>query len=183
MNGDFTRFTFDSSKQYAQVLKQQGRVDLDSDWNEAGAIQTYLDETRATDIIGPCGAPADNAGFEVGVTPDGRDLTLSVGRIYVDGILCQTRKTSYDQQPYYLDPPPIVPENGRFDLVYLMCGGGISLPSKTLRYWKKRWAGPTQRPDCKPYGRLKYAPASRKINVTASLPHGLHCRRLINAAA
>ena len=119
MKGDFTRFTFDPKKQYAQVLKQQGRVDLDADWNEAGAIQTYLDETRATDIIGPCGAPIDHAGFGVGVTADGQDLTLSAGRMYVDGILCETKGTHYSQQPYYLDPPPITPENGRFDLVYL----------------------------------------------------------------
>lgn len=119
MKGDFTRFTFDPDKQYAQVLKQQGRVDLDADWNEAGAIQTYLDETRATDIIGRCGAPIDHAGFGVGVTADSSDLTLTAGRMYVDGILCETKGTTYSEQPYYLDPPPIAPENGRFDLVYL----------------------------------------------------------------
>ncbi len=119
MKGDFTRFTFDPDKQYAQVLKQQGRVDLDADWNEAGGIQTYLDETRATDIIGRCGAPIDHAGFGVGVTADSSDLTLTAGRMYVDGMLCETKGTTYGEQPYYLDPPPIAPENGRYDLVYL----------------------------------------------------------------
>ena len=34
MGGDYTRFTFDPKKHYAGVLKQQGRVDLDADWNE-----------------------------------------------------------------------------------------------------------------------------------------------------
>ncbi len=34
MSGDYTRFTFDPLKRYSGVLMQQGRVQLDSDWNE-----------------------------------------------------------------------------------------------------------------------------------------------------
>ena len=34
MSGDHTRFTFDPLKRYSGVLMQQGRVQLDSDWNE-----------------------------------------------------------------------------------------------------------------------------------------------------
>ena len=34
MKGGFSRFTFDPTKHYAGVLHQQGRVLLDSDWNE-----------------------------------------------------------------------------------------------------------------------------------------------------
>ncbi len=45
MKGDFTRFTFNANKHYNRVLKQQGRVDLDADWNEAADIRTYLDRT------------------------------------------------------------------------------------------------------------------------------------------
>ena len=34
MTGDYTRFSFDPRKRYSGVLMQQGRVQLDSDWNE-----------------------------------------------------------------------------------------------------------------------------------------------------
>ena len=34
MSGDYTRFTFDPLKRYSGVRMQQGRVQLDSDWNE-----------------------------------------------------------------------------------------------------------------------------------------------------
>ena len=74
MKGDFTRFTFDPSKQYSGVRKQQGRVDLDADWNEAADIQAYLDAVQSTDVIGKCGTPKKASGFKVSIKPDGSDL-------------------------------------------------------------------------------------------------------------
>ena len=68
---------------------QQGRVQLDSDWNEQVAIETHLDETTRSDVIGRCGMPEDDAGFAVTPSPDQSDLLLSPGRAYVDGILCE----------------------------------------------------------------------------------------------
>ena len=38
MKGDFSRITFDPKKHYSRVLMQQGRVQLDADWNEQAAI-------------------------------------------------------------------------------------------------------------------------------------------------
>jgi DNA-binding beta-propeller fold protein YncE len=124
MKGDFTRFSFDPKKGYAQVLKQQGRVDLDADWNEASAIQAYLDRTRARDLIGLCGVPKKNAGFLVdvliaGTTLGGHDLTLSAGRLYANGLLCETEGTTYLHQPYLPHPPALTPEPDTTDLVYL----------------------------------------------------------------
>ena len=55
MKGDFTRLTFDPRKHYTGVLKQQGRVDLDADWNEYVEIRDYLSRTEAQDVIGLCG--------------------------------------------------------------------------------------------------------------------------------
>ena len=89
MKGDFTRFTFDPRKHYSSVLMQQGRVVLDADWNEQADIQRYIRETEVIDVVGRCGSPIDSAGFKVEVAPDGRDLILSSGRIYVNGILCE----------------------------------------------------------------------------------------------
>jgi hypothetical protein len=41
MKGDFTRFTFDPKKHYSSVRMQQGRIELDSDWNEQAEIQLH----------------------------------------------------------------------------------------------------------------------------------------------
>lgn len=65
MKGDFSRPTFDPKKGYSGVLLQQGRVLLDSDWNEQGAIVRNRIETETRDVIGGCGGPKAGAGFEV----------------------------------------------------------------------------------------------------------------------
>jgi hypothetical protein len=89
MKGDFSRSTFRRSRHYSRVLMQQGRVQLDADWNEQLAIDTHLERTTRLDVIGACGSPKAAPGFELGVTPDGHDLTISPGRIYVGGTLCE----------------------------------------------------------------------------------------------
>ncbi len=89
MNGDFSRSTFKPEKRYSGVRQQQGRVQLDADWNEQVDIDAYLRETGRADLIGGCGAPRSGGGFKVGLSTDGSDLTLSAGRLYVDGILCE----------------------------------------------------------------------------------------------
>src|SRR5215210_3457481 len=98
MTGDFSRETFDRKKHYNGVLMQQGRVQLDADWNEQGDIDRYLFETEGTDVIGACGAPIDHAGFQV--TIDGQMLLIGAGRFYVDGILVENDidKLRYDDQ-------------------------------------------------------------------------------------
>jgi hypothetical protein len=101
MKGDFTRDTFDRRKHYSRVLMQQGRVQLDADWNEAGAIQAYLRQTTARDVIGLCGVPQPGGGFEIEVLANnqvvaegepGDELRLSAGRIYVAGLLCENEE-------------------------------------------------------------------------------------------
>src|SRR6266478_6196243 len=74
---------------------QQGRVQLDADWNEQGAILLHYLQTLAADLIGPSGGPADQLGFEIRpVSPENdktklTDLFIGYGRYYVDGILCE----------------------------------------------------------------------------------------------
>ena len=89
MPGDYSRKTFNRKKHYSGVLMQQGRVQLDSDWNEQLAIQLYRTETEAIDVVGQSGVPKKNDGFKIGKTADGHDLTIAAGRIYVDGQLCE----------------------------------------------------------------------------------------------
>ncbi len=92
MKGDFTRFTFDATKHYRNVLTQQGRVQMDADNNEEGSIISHRIETEAVDLIGGCGAPLHNAGFEI-KPPLGPQLFIGAGRYYVDGILCENEQT------------------------------------------------------------------------------------------
>ena len=95
MKGDFSRFTFDPAKHYSAVLQQQGRVQLDADWNEQTEIEARRARLLALDLIGPAGAPEGNAGFEISPLPSG-DLAVSAGRMYVGGALCElSESTTY----------------------------------------------------------------------------------------
>ncbi len=87
MKGDFSRFTFDRRKHYAGVRLQQGRVQLDADWNEQDDLAAYQRHTLAADVIGPSGAPAIGGGFDL--TASGSDVLISRGRYWVDGLLCE----------------------------------------------------------------------------------------------
>ncbi len=103
MKGDFSRIRFNAGKLYTAVLKQQGRVDLDSDANEQCAIDVTLRETTNADIIGQYGGPVDGAGFEISI--DSGEILISAGRYYVEGILVEIAdQVHYDNQPYLLDP-------------------------------------------------------------------------------
>lgn len=102
MKGDFSRDTFDPNKRYSRVLQQQGRVQLDADWNEQGAILLHQLRLMARDLIGAHGAPAAKPGFAIitnpldGNLPGGAAASLTTGsfligpgRYYVDGILVE----------------------------------------------------------------------------------------------
>ena len=116
MKGDFTRNTFHQEKHYSRVLQQQGRVQLDANWNEALDILTYRDRTARLDIIGPCGGPQDNAGYEISV--DGNDLRISAGRYYVRGILCENEASHLYTKQIDLPGAQLPSTPGRY-LAYL----------------------------------------------------------------
>src|SRR5215475_11468224 len=94
MKADLTRATFRKEKHYSGVRMQQGRVQLDADWNEQVDIDAHLDETTRTDVIGRCGVPVHDAGFAVAPLPGSPDLAISAGRAYVDGILCENETSA-----------------------------------------------------------------------------------------
>jgi hypothetical protein len=106
MKGDFSRRIFDATKHYSGVLMQQGRVQLDADWNEQHAIGEHRTQTEARDVIGACGAPRAAAGFEI--SSDGNGLRIGAGRYYVDGILCENEQdVAFDAQPHLPNAPDI----------------------------------------------------------------------------
>ncbi len=107
MRGDFSRLTFDPKKRYSDVWMQQGRVQLDSDWNEQQAINRHRMETECQDTLGRSGAPSENPGFKIKIDDNG-NLLIGSGRYYVDGILCENDKDiKYQGQPDLRNAPDI----------------------------------------------------------------------------
>ncbi|RXF74118.1 DUF6519 domain-containing protein [Hansschlegelia zhihuaiae] len=113
MSGDYTRFTHDPLKRRSGVLMQQGRVQLDSDWNESVDITKRRQRLQSLDVFGPIGVPYETTpeAFKIGVAAGpGGDLTIEPGRLYVDGLLCEafaSETPSYLAQPFYPDPPAL----------------------------------------------------------------------------
>lgn len=107
MKGDFSRVTFDPRKNFTRVLMQQGRVQLDADWNEQAAILLHYLQSLAADLIGPYGGPEGNVGFEIGLDNTGNkpDLTIGPGKYYVDGLLCENLEPArFREQAYHRLP-------------------------------------------------------------------------------
>ncbi|MFG2882690.1 DUF6519 domain-containing protein [Streptomyces sp. NPDC048297] len=117
MHADLSRSTFRPERHYSAVVAQQGRVQLDADLNEQAAIQLHLARTLAADLIGPHGGPGGPGrptGFHidyVGGKQDIDTLTISPGRYYVDGILCDaTRPAPGTPVPHDGTEEPPAPE-------------------------------------------------------------------------
>jgi hypothetical protein len=127
MKGDFTRSTWRPEKHYNSVRMQQGRVQLDADWNEAVDIAAHRTHTGMLDMVGASGAPLPSAGFalvtDVEHLPEAQreaaarllplapgDFIISAGRYYVDGVLCENESpVTYSAQPD--SPGEPLPEN------------------------------------------------------------------------
>lgn len=126
MKNDITRDTFNPLKHFSRVLMQQGRVQLDADWNEQVSILLHYLRTVTTDLIGPAGGPADRCGFELigdttrlgnvidklgeSLSPGekskletllkNKDVLIAPGRYYVDGLLAENEQfVSFLHQP------------------------------------------------------------------------------------
>ncbi|PTL79528.1 DUF6519 domain-containing protein [Vitiosangium sp. GDMCC 1.1324] len=98
MTSDYSRSTFNPRKHYSGVRMQQGRVQLDADWNEQVDIAAHQLRQRTKDLLGPNGAPVDEAGFALEVV-EGR-LHIGAGRYYVNGVLCENEaRVALDAQP------------------------------------------------------------------------------------
>src|SRR5580658_4778517 len=92
MKADLTRNTFHPLKHFLRVIQQQGRVQIDADWNEQAAILLEYMRSLAADLIGQDGGPSNNLGFQIlglGLGGLTNDFTICPGHYYVDGILCE----------------------------------------------------------------------------------------------
>lgn len=133
MKGDISRDTFFRENRYSRVLLQQGRLLLDSDWNEQVSIVQEHIRALTADLIGPHGGPDD--GFLITAAEDAVcDVEIGWGRYYVEGMACESLpptpcpgqdepgRLRYTAQPDYPmspegDPAKLLP-GGRY-LIYL----------------------------------------------------------------
>ncbi|MFG2972176.1 DUF6519 domain-containing protein [Streptomyces sp. NPDC048331] len=143
MGADLSRVRFDALRDHSGVVMQQGRLLLDSDWNEFVAIVDRRLRAAAADL----GSPGVTEGFSGAAvvprtTPDAflitssdDGMTIGRGRMYVDGLPAENhgtgatvldpllaeparaQDTPYTQQPYWAAPKEL-PTTGTH-LVYL----------------------------------------------------------------
>jgi hypothetical protein len=126
MSGDYSRRRFDPFNDFAGVLMQQGRVQLDGDWNELVDIVDRRLRAETTDIIGRATVPTETPdGFKVAIAAG--VPTIGRGRIYVDGLLAEnhgapplqldsvlaeqhgTNPVAYNDQPYFPSVATVAP--------------------------------------------------------------------------
>jgi Family of unknown function (DUF6519) len=95
MSFDLSRIRFDARRDFLGVVMQQGRVQLDSDWNEWVAQLTRRMHAGTLDTFGASVVPR--------VTPDGFHieaaagaLSIGPGRIYVNGVMAENHGDSPD---------------------------------------------------------------------------------------
>ncbi|WP_431819305.1 DUF6519 domain-containing protein [Burkholderia sp. F1] len=92
MKADLTRVSFDPLKHFSRVVMQQGRVQLDADWNEQAEILLHTLRAMALDGFGPAASPS--GGFAIAALPNRvDDVEIGAGTYYVDGILCEADAT------------------------------------------------------------------------------------------
>lgn len=86
MKGDFSRRTFNEKKNYSGVLLQQGKLLIDSDWNEQIEILEHRFASFFGDMVGKSGAPSEKA-MKLDYVKN--KLKLYEGRFYIDGQLIE----------------------------------------------------------------------------------------------
>jgi hypothetical protein len=120
MSFDNSRFTFDPWKNYLGVVMQQGRVQLDSDWNEWVAELLRRVQAGTLDILGLSGVPTSTpnafkitAGQQTSNNTTTNQISIGTGRIYVDGVLAENHGTKgsvqWDAALAEWSPTPQVP--------------------------------------------------------------------------
>ena len=147
MSFDISRSSFRPRRNFLGVVMQQGRVQLDSDWNEWQDEYSRRIQAGTLDTIGQAVYPASTPNaFKItaGTNASGNTLYIGAGRYYVDGLLAEnhgpeteaawddslgemsgapafattgTAQTDYTQQPYL--PNAQLPAAGSVCIAYL----------------------------------------------------------------
>jgi hypothetical protein len=91
MSKDISRYLFQPSKHYSGVRMQQGRVTLDSDWNEGARLEAEEARQTRLDLIGPMGTAdegffIDNVTGSVDASPSPYDFEIFNGTFTLGGL-------------------------------------------------------------------------------------------------
>ncbi len=115
MKGDFSRITFDPADRFTRVLLQQGRVQLDADFNEQTDIFWHHLRALVVDLAGPWFGPGPRPGFEIQGGTYG--FEVGGGLYFVEGVRCETEPFTWE----WPEQPPEVRQAVQGDsfLVYL----------------------------------------------------------------
>ena len=188
MRGDFSRLLQELHKQYTGVLMQQGRVQLDSDWDAASLLTGNLQRLLTLDVVGHTGAPRHAAGFEVAI--DSSQLTIGAGRYYVNGVLCENSSTRPLAAQPFLPGFQLPPMKTGFALLFLdvwqhtinafqdpqiheRALGGADTTVRLQSVWQVRSISlGLQRPDLSSFARPDWSPeavAGTQIELSARI--------------
>jgi len=122
MGSDRARVSYDPERQYRSVVLQQGRVSLESDWNEAWQIAAEEQRRQALDLVGPSGALGDGFRVALDMPKDGEgdgdeddldedDFWVHAGTLYLGGIRAfLPRRLRFSRQEEWHDRPDETPE-------------------------------------------------------------------------
>jgi len=81
MVADIARITYDPTRQYRTVVRQQGRVTLEADENEAATLASEALRLETIDIFGPAAAIGD--GYRVGSASGPGGISIHSGIFYL----------------------------------------------------------------------------------------------------
>ncbi|MGY3149408.1 hypothetical protein ACVWYQ_006407 [Bradyrhizobium sp. USDA 3397] len=132
MSGDYSRNSFEPQRNFSAVRMQQGRVALDADWNEQGAIIERRARAQTVDLLGRRGVPRETAdGFKVSIVTQGgrRMLKIGRGRMYVDGLLAE----NHGATPFTFDLAEPLAEGGTIGVLGEAIGQTIDYDQQP--YW------------------------------------------------
>src|SRR5712692_8125203 len=115
MSFDSNRFTFDPWNDFFGVVMQQGRVQLDSDWNEWLAEFARRVRAGTLDTLGRAVVPlTTKSAFQITLTQDASgniSIGIGPGRMYVDGLLAENHGLPAPNPlkfiPAGVVPPPV----------------------------------------------------------------------------
>jgi hypothetical protein len=190
MSGDYTRFTHRPERNYSSVLMQQGRVQLDADWNEQSDILQRRLRIQAMDTFGRCAVPEPTTPDAFKLAPlagPPADLSLGSGRLYLDGLLAEIfagESHTYRNQKYYPDPPAL-PASGEAiayldvwdrEVTYLEDAdllekalGGPDTTTRQQTVWQVKWHG-TEDAQCGSDLDALFPPSGGRATTSAIAP-------------
>src|SRR5271166_6306203 len=113
MSFDSSRVTFNPWNDFNGVVMQQGRVQLDSDWNEWLGELVRRIRAGTLDTVGRAVYPValpNSFLITPGSSPTGQStITIGVGRMYVDGLLVENHGLPLPSSGGWVPPTPSAP--------------------------------------------------------------------------